>query len=738
MTTREMICLVPEEARKRVETTAAPIAILVVDDDAALRRGLVALLKAPNRRFDECGTARDALGMLGAGRYDLVLLDYGLPDAKGLAVMDWLISERRVEPVIVMSGEDSIDAAIGALRRGAHDYVRKPYHPGQFKHAVERVFEKRRLEREIQTVRAQLRRSERMYRYLVENSPDLIFMFSPDGRLSYANPRLESLLGYDRRSLVKTHFSALVHPDDLDRVQRCFLERRTGSRATSNVELRLKRKSKVAESAPAAAESYVIAVLNSSGMYSGKIAGGPRRYLGTYAVVRDISDRKRDEDLVAFHAYHDPLTKLPNRLMFKERLELAVAQAQRRETSLGVMFLGLDRLRLINDTLGHALGDELLLGVAERLKGCLRRADTLARVGGDEFAILVSDLADPGDIEIIASKISDALGMPFKLSGGGVKTALNMGIALLPRDGESADELVEHADIAMNQVKSSGKNGWRFFSAEMNATHLERAALERDIVRAIDRGEFELHYQPQLSLGSKRMVGVEALLRWRHPQRGLLEPRRFITVAEEAALISLIGGRVIDAACRQFAAWRGLGFDDLRMSVNLSPRDFDDNVLIERLDAQLRRHNIPAGSLGIDVTQKLLLRDTPMIVDRIRRLREMGLGIAIDDFGTGSSSLALLQKFPVSSLKIDRAVIANMMGDDRSRAVVAAIVGAAKGFGLNVVAKGVEREEQAQALQAVGCDVVQGYLFGKPCAADAMLAQLSQDTLPEPAEKLFA
>lgn len=738
MTTREMICLVPEEARKRVEMTTAQIAILIVDDDVEIRRGLIALLGAPNRRFDECGSARDALSVLGAGKYDLVLLDYGLPDARGLAVMDWLLSERRTEPVIVMSDEDSAEAAIGALRRGAQDYVRKPYNPGQFKHAVERVFEKRRLERENQTVRSQLRRSERMYRYLVENSPDLIFIFGPEGRLSYANPRLESLLGYNRLSLVGKHFSAVIHHEDLDRVQRCFLERRTGRRATSNVELRLKRKSESDESAAAAAESYVMVVLNSSGMYAGKVAGTPRRYLGTYAVVRDISDRKRDEDIVAFHAYHDPLTKLPNRLLFKERVELAVAQAQRRETSLGVISLGLDRLKLINDTLGQALGDELLLGVADRLKRCLRRADTLARVGADEFSILVPDLSDPSDIEIIASKINDALGMPFKLSGGGVKTALNMGIALLPWDGESADQLVDHADIAMNQVKSSGKNGWRFFSAEMNATHLERMTLEQDIVRAIDRGEFELHYQPQFSLGSKRMIGVEALLRWRHPQRGLLEPGRFITVAEEAALISLISGRVIDVACRQFAAWHRLGFGDLRMSINLSPRDFDDDVLIERLDAKLRRHHIPAGSLSIDVTQKLLLRDTPMIVEKIRRLREMGLGIAIDDFGAGSSSLALLQKFPVTSLNIDRAVVANMMGDDRSHAIVAAIVGVAKGFGLNVVAKGVEREDQAQALQRAGCDAVQGYLFGKPCAADTMLAQSPHDALPMPAERLFA
>jgi diguanylate cyclase (GGDEF)-like protein/PAS domain S-box-containing protein len=738
MTTREMICLVPDEARKRVETTAAQIAILIVDDDAAIRGGLMSLLSAPNRRFDECGTARDALSMLGAGKYDLVLLDYGLPDARGLAVMDWLLSERRPEPVIVMSDEDSAEAAIGAMRRGAQDYVRKPYHAGQFKHAVERVFDKRRLESENQAVRSQLRRSERMYRYLVENSPDLIFIFGPDGLLTYANPRLESLLGYKRRSLVGKHFSTVVHPDDLERVHRCFLERRTGRRATSNVELRLKRKSDSDDSTAAADKSYVNVVLNSSGMYAGKVAGAPRRFLGTYAVVRDISDRKRNEDIVAFHAYHDPLTKLPNRLMFRERVDLAVAQAQRRETSLGVMSLCLDRLKLISDTLGQALGDELLVGVADRLKRCLRRADTLARVGADEFSILVPDLVDPGDIEIVASKINDALRMPFHLSGGGVKTAIYMGIALLPRDGESADALVAQADIAMNQVKSSGRAGWRFTSAQMNATHLDRATLEQDIVRAIDRGEFELHYQPQFSLGSGRMIGVEALLRWRHPQRGLLEPSHFIGVAEDAALISLISGRVIDAACRQFAAWRGIGLGDLQMSINLSPRDFDDDALIERLNTRLRRHDIPAGALSIDVTQKLLTRDTPMIAERIRRLREMGLGIAIDDFGAGNSSLALLQKFPVTSLKIDRAVVANMTDDDRAHAIVAAVVGVGKGFGLNVLAKGVEREDQVQALQGAGCDVVQGYLFGRPSAADAMLAQLPHDALSITAERLSA
>jgi len=738
MTNRGMIPLTPNEVRRQVATDAAQIAILIIDNDASMRRSLVALLCAPNRRFDECASAREAIGILGAGKYDLVLVDYRLPDATGLAVMDWLIAERRKEPVIVMSGEDSIEAAIGALRRGAQDYVRKPYHPGQFKHAVDRVFEKRRLERENQTIRAQLRRSERMHRYLVESSQDLILMFGPDGRLSYANPRIESLLGYDRRALVGTHFSAVVHPDDVDRVQRCFLERRTGSRATSNVELRLKREPGSAAPAQAESESYVVAVLNSSGMYAGKDAKGPRRYLGTYAVARDISDRKRNEDLIAFHAYHDPLTKLPNRLLFKERLDLAIAQAQRRRTSLGVMFLDLDRLKLINDTLGHAHGDELLLGVAERLKMCLRRADTLARVGGDEFTILVPDLTEPRDIETIASKIQDAFGAPFKLSGGAVKTTLSMGIALLPRDGESADELVKHADIAMYQVKSSGKNGWRFFSTEMNATHLERMALEQDIIRAVDRGEFELYYQPQFSLSSKLVIGVEALLRWRHPQRGLIEPSSFIAVAEEVGLISRISRWVIDTACRQLAAWRGLGFIDLRMAINLSPHDFDDEDVVERLDANLRRHDIPPTSMNIEIGENVLQRDTARITDKIRRLGEIGLGIVIDDFGTGCSSLAHLRKFPITGLKIDRSVVADMMGEGRSQPIVAAIMGVAKGFGLNVVAEGVERRDQALALQAIGCDEVQGYLFAKPSAADATLAHLRDHALSMPAERLIA
>lgn len=685
--------------------------ILIVDDDAALRRSLPRLLAEDGRRFDECASVSEAIERLSSNRYELILLDYRLPDATGLALLDWLGSHQREEAVIMISGEDAIDAAIGALRRGADDFVRKPYHVAQLQRAVQGALHKTELVRANKAMSQRLRASERLHRYLVESSPDLIFTLDAEGRFSYLNPRVEDLLGFERSQLLKRSFLSLVMPEDVDRAQRLLSAPHNLSGSTFSVELRLRRPRRALDEG---LPEHLTVALQGIPMLSRN--GTEGRYVGLYGIARDISERKRAEEIITFQAYHDQLTQLPNRVLFKDRLELAVAQGMRRAGLLAVMFIDVDRFKLVNDTYGHAEGDALLRGIAGRLSAALRRGDTLARLGGDEFTILLPDITEPEDAEIIARKVLEALETPIKLSHGDFRATISIGISIFPRDGDTAEILTRHADIAMYQVKRSGKNGFRFFDPDLNTRHHDRITLENDLRVAIERSELELYFQPQVSLSERRVVGMEALLRWNHPTNGLVAPDIFIPVAEEVGLIGEISRWVLDHACAQLACWRAAGFSNLKMSLNLSSHDFERDDIVDAVTQCILRHDIPACRLDLEITESMMMRDTVGVAAKVRRLRDAGLGIAIDDFGTGYSALAYLQKFPVSTLKIDRSFVRDLDGA-MANPIISAITGIARGFGLQLVAEGVERPEQAQLLRALGCDVMQGFYFARPSPA---------------------
>lgn len=705
---------------RTAETVAAGdvCRILVVDDDAALRRTLPLVLAREGRVFAESGTIAEAIVLLEREHYDLVLLDYRLPDATGLDLLDWLTNQHRKEAVIIISGEDAIDAAIGALRRGADDYVRKPYHVAQLQRAVDSTLHKTTLERANQTMSQRLHASERLHRFLVESSPDLIFTLDLEGRFSYINPRVHPLLGHERASLMRRPFSTLVMPEDIDRINSVMFARGNAPGETFNIELRLRRnRESVVEGGP---ESITVSL---TGIPMPDRDG--RGTTGLYGVARDISERKRAEEIITFQAYHDQLTRLPNRVLFKDRLELALAQAQRRTGALAVMFIDVDRFKLVNDTFGHAEGDALLRGIAARLSTTLRRGDTLARLGGDEFTVLLPDINHPEDVETIARKIVEALTPPFRLEHGDFRATVSIGISLFPRDGDTAEDLTRHADVAMYQVKRSGKNAFRFFDPELNTHYRERIALENDLRTALGRQEFELYYQPQVSLRERRVVGMEALLRWNHPMHGQIGPTTFIPVAEEMGLIGEISTWVLEQACSQLAQWRHDGFNDLRMSLNLSPHDFDRKDVVSIVTNCVERYCLPPSRIELEITESMMMQDTAGVAAKVRALRDAGLSVAIDDFGTGYSALAYLQKFPVSTLKIDRSFVRDLDGPS-TNPIISAITGIARGFGLQLIAEGVERPEQVETLRALGCDVMQGYLFAHPAPAGKAGAWLSQ------------
>ena len=702
--------------------------ILVVDDDAPLRRSLPHLLAAPGRRFDLAASLAEAIDSLSRRHYDLILLDHCLPDGSGLGLLDWRAENQRSDAVVMLSGDDGIDIAIGALRRGADDFLRKPYHLAQLQHTVDKALHKAGLERTNRRIGLRLKESERLYRYLVESSPDIIFMLDPHGRFRYLNPRAQSLLGYDHQQLLGRGIAEIADEEDRPRLEALYGNPEQPSRQARRLELKLQRN----PAGPAGKADVLTFSLSTEPVFGRETRDSSRRLIGTYGVARDISDRKRAEDVIVYQAYHDQLTRLPNRLLFHDRLELALAHAQRRNSALAVLFIDLDRFKLVNDTYGHSEGDHLLRGVASRLRQSLRKGDTLARVGGDEFVALLPDLASPDDAEGIAIKILQTLHEPFRLKHGDFRVTVSVGIAVYPKDGEVADLLIQHADIAMYQVKRSGKNGYCFFGPELNANYRQRVCLENDLRRALERDEFRLCFQPQIDIRRRRVVGAEALLRWRHPDHGLLNPVEFVDVAEEIGLIGGISNWVLDRACAQLARWRRMGHADVRMSVNLSPRDFEHGDVVGEVSRRLANYRLPAHALDLEITEHLMMREGHAGAEKIAQLRQIGVGIAIDDFGTGYSALGYLQRFPISSLKIDRSFVSEMKPDGNP--IVSAITGIARGFGLGVVAEGVETPEQLDQLAALGCNAMQGFYFSPPASAEeveALFREVPSDWFPD-------
>lgn len=702
--------------------------LLVVEDDPRLRETMRDLVAGNGRDVLTCGTGREAVESLRRGQVDLVLLDLHLPDQSGLEVMRWIRDSGLNAAVIVVSGDDRVDSAIVALRCGAHEFIRKPFEPAALVRSVDNALTARRLEFENGVMRACLEQSERLHRYLVDNSPDLIFTLDAGGRFGFVNDRFSTLLGYSRDELAGTHFSTIVHENDLKHVEWTFRERRTGERAAKNVEVKLKRRQAGGGSQDASSEAT--AVVSAMGIYRAEPRQAPfsERFLGTYGVARDITERKRAEQIIAFHAFHDTLTGLPNRALFLDRLRQAIAHARRYETRLAVIFVDLDRFKLVNDTYGHLKGDQLLQHTASRLRHCLRGSDTLSRMGGDEFIALVSDLQSREDADAVAGKILHELREPFSLGSGDFRISVSVGIAIFPEDGVNENELIRNADAAMYQVKKSGKNGVAFFAPSMSASFSERLQLENDLQGAIERQEFELFFQPIHNVRTGSVERLEALIRWHHPVHGLLAPGRFIHIAEESGLVHALGDYVLESACTHLEGWRSQGFTELGVAVNLSPRDFDSAGLVERVADIVRRHALPPDALEVEITENVLIEDIDAVARKAAQLRSQGVRISIDDFGTRYSSLGYLQSLPISTIKIDQSFVRDLGLKNSSSSIVAAIIGIARELGLGLVAEGVEQPEHLESLRALGCDVMQGYFFSRPIPAAQVGAYLARCT----------
>ena len=548
-------------------------------------------------------------------------------------------------------------------------------------------------------VEAALRESETRFRDFSAAAGEYVWEADLDGRFTYVSSRVQSVWGYSDQELTGRTPAELMPPGEAERVREWLQHNMRADGSFNDLEHMIVDRRGEAR--------WVL--INAVGTFD---AAGKR--IGQRGTGRDITDRKTAEARISYLATRDPLTELPNRMLFNDRLQQGIVAARRSGQSLALLFVDLDRFKNINDSLGHQVGDLLLKEVATRMEGCIRKGDTLSRLGGDEFVVTLEGLQQAEDAAQVAAKIIKALSRPCDIAGHTLNTTCSIGISIFPLDAEDDRALMKNADTAMYHAKEKGRNNYQFFSPEMNVRAVERHTLETALRAALERQEFHLYYQPQVDMRSGKIVGMEALLRWQHPQRGVLTPATFIAVAEESGLIEPIGQWVLRSACQRAKAWQDNGYAPLKVAVNVSPRElirpreFARGVL-RILDST----GLDPRYLELEMTERLLVQNAEENIAVLRKLGQEGVRIAVDDFGTGYSSLSYLRQLPIDSIKIDRSFVRDVERDPEDRAIIEAIVAMAHSLGLQVTAEGVETRGQLDALSRLGCDEYQGHLFSR-------------------------
>lgn len=675
--------------------------LLLEDDDTDAELTTAALRRGGLDMVIERAWSREGMEQALSQRWDAVISDYVMPQFSALAALALIKSRGLDLPFIIVSGAVGEQTAVDAMKAGAHDYVYKG-DLSRLTAALEREIAEARLRQHARLAEANLRNSETLLNSIVNTAADGIIVVAANGTVEFANPAVERMFGYKPLELMGRGLQQILCIEPGKPVPWLPAPHGRGL----NTELRNRE---------------FEALRRDGGNLPVEVTANPMRIDGELKatiVLRDTSERKRSEARIRQLAHYDELTGLPNRALLTQLLERALDGARQKDQRLAVMFIDLDRFKIVNDTLGHHVGDDVLKQVAARLAAILSRSDSIARLGGDEFVVLMRQFDNTQRVGEMAQRILDTLAAPFILDGQEYHLSGSVGVSTYPDDSNDAQTLLRNADIAMYRAKESGKNAYQFHSAQMNVHSFERLVLERFLRRALEHDEFLLHYQPQIEAATGRVIGMEALLRWQNPAMGLISPAKFIPIAEETGLIVPIGEAVLRRACEDTIAWERLGLGPLRVAVNLSAHQLADERLMDIVRAALEQTQLDPSHLELEITESVVMQNADRAAALLRELRAMGLHLAIDDFGTGYSSLGYLKRFPVNTVKIDRSFITDIPGDPDDIAITRAVIAMAHSLRLQVTAEGVETHEQLDFLAKLGCEQMQGYFFSKPLPAE--------------------
>jgi diguanylate cyclase (GGDEF)-like protein/PAS domain S-box-containing protein len=686
-----------------------PKILLIHNDPAAADKIRAALAAAGRGSFDVEWVRRlsEGLARLSKKGIDAVLLELSLPDSHGIETFDKLFLAAPDVPILIL-GNGNEALAKDAVGRGAQDYLLAGHLdsyslPRALRNAIERkaVEDALYVEKERAVV-------------TLNSIGDAVLYTDISGNITYLNLVAEKMTGWLREEATGKPFAEVFRIIDgatrttaRDPMEMAVGQNRTVGLTVNCVLIRR--------------DGFESAIEDSAAPIHDR-AG---RVTGAVIVFHDVSVARAMSVQMTHSAQHDVVTNLPNRLLLSDRITQAIALARRQHRPLAMIFLDLDRFKYINDSLGHAVGDQLLQSVSRRLLASVRTSDTVSRLGGDEFVVLLPEITHPVDAATSAKKMLLSLSAPHSIGGQDLHIDGSIGISLYPEDGGDAETLIKNADTAMYNAKEKGRNNFQFFKAEMNLKAVERQSLESGLRRALEREEFLLHYQPKVNLDTGEITGVEALIRWQQPERGVVPPSQFVPVAEECGLIVQIGRWALHEACRQAREWQDAGLPFKRISVNVSAAEFRAKTFVEVVSTTLRETGLEARYLDLELTESVLMQDAETAAAILHALKMVGVHIAVDDFGTGFSSLSYLRQFPIDILKIDKSFIHQITSDPNDSTIVSAIIDMGKNLKQRVIAEGIETQEQRAFLQARHCAEGQGYLFSRPLAA-AQFAHLLQ------------
>ena len=649
-----------------------------------------------------------ALERIAVGDIDAILVDLMLPDSQGIETFDKLSKADPLIPILTLSAEEDEAMAKEAVQRGAQGYLSKGHFssylvPQSLRNIIERMAVSQSLH--LEKVRAEI---------TLNSISDAVIGTDLQGNVDYLNTAGERMTGWSKEEARGHHVSEvmpLIHGETREPMRNPLelvleLDKPIGLAADTIV---LRR-----GASEAAIEDSTAPIHDARG-----------RLAGAVMVFHDITASQVIVKRMAHLAQHDFLTNLPNRVLLNDRIAQAIVHAKRRGSTLAVLFLDLDKFKHINDSIGHEMGDKLLQSVAKRLSDSVRSSDTVSRIGGDEFLILVSEAHSAVDASLAAEKIITALASPHTIGDHELHITTSIGISIFPGDGDNPETLMQNADTAMYQAKEHGRNNYQFFKEDMNARAIERQVVESSLRNALARQEFLLHYQPKVNLDTGRITGAEALLRWSHPEWGMTQPLRFVQIAEDCGLIVPIGRWVLREACEQVKRWKDAGLNPGTVAVNVSSLEFRHRDFVEGVRSIIRETGLAPGSLQLEITESVLMRDVVCTAEVLASLKDMGVELAVDDFGTGYSSLSYLMQFPIDVLKIDQSFVRHIADVENSGIIVSAVISMGNKLKHRVIAEGVEDKVQLAFLKEHHCDEGQGYIFSRPLGADQFAALLN-------------